>query len=68
MKTLDKNIKYSVIKLNNGMFRPQREYGERTMYPAFDSLRDANIFMEYMTDDYKPGIVGNVRIINESEA
>lgn len=63
--TKDPNIKYSIVHLQNGLFRPQREYGNRMMFPAFDTVRDAIMFMRYTESDFIPGIVGNVRIIEE---
>jgi hypothetical protein len=63
--TVDKNIKYSVVKRKNGYYQPQKEYGHKMLYPAFDSLRDAHIFMRYTRKDYITGIVGNVQIIEQ---
>lgn len=64
--TKDPNIRYSIVKLHNGMYRPQKEYGDRAMYPAFNTLRDAIIFMEHLDGDFVAGIVGNVQIVEES--
>jgi len=60
-----KGIKYSVIELVNGLYQPQREYGNKMLYPAFDSLRDAHIFMRYTVKNYQTGVVGNVQIIKQ---
>lgn len=65
--TKDPNIKYSIVELSNGMYRPQREHGDKMMFPAFNTLRDAIIFMEYSESDFKPGIVGNVQVIKEAK-
>ena len=56
-------MKYSIIELKNGLFRPQREYGDRMLYPAFETLHDAILFMKYTVDDFEPGIVGKMQII-----
>ena len=66
MKTsVASHIKYSIVERKDGMYQPQREYGDMMLFPAFDSLRDAITFMEYQADDFVSGIVGNVQIIKE---
>ena len=57
-----KGIKYSIIESEQG-YQPQKEYGDKELYPMFDTLRDAIIFMQYMEPEFKIGIVGNTQII-----
>lgn len=61
----DEIIKYSITHLDNGMYQAQREYGNKELYPAFDTLRDCIIFMEHITDDFKAGVIGNTQHIDE---
>lgn len=63
--TVPKGIKFTIIKRLNGMYEPQKEYGNRTLYPSFNTLRDAMIFMDYMEPKFKRGICGNVQVIEE---
>lgn len=66
MKTVvQSHIKYSIIELKNGMFQPQREYGDMMLFPAFDSLRDALIYLRAVASDCETGIVGNTQIIRQ---
>ena len=54
--------KYTIVKRLDGLFQPQQNTGKKWLFPAFDSLRDAHIYMEAVRRDYKAGIVGNVSI------
>ena len=61
--TVAESIKYSIVKRKDGMYQPQREYGDMALYPAFNTLRDAKIFMEHIADDFESGITGNVQVV-----
>jgi hypothetical protein len=65
MQKTDNHIKYTVIERKDGMFQAQKEYGNKMLYPAFDTLRDLNIFMDAIESDYITGIVGNVQIVKQ---
>lgn len=63
------NTKYTIVeKLKPGhptgdsFFQPQQNTGKRWLFPAFDTLRDAHIYMRLARKDYTSGIVGNVSI------
>lgn len=65
--TIRDEAKFTFVELKNGMFRPQKEFAEKTMYPAFNTFRDARIFLEYMEPEFRPGICGNFRVVKEGE-
>jgi hypothetical protein len=54
--------KYKIIERPDGLFQPLQNKGGKWLFPVFESLHDAHIYMEAVRSDYKTGIVGNVSI------
>jgi hypothetical protein len=42
---------YTIVEVPYSRWRPQREYGDKELFPAFDTLSDAIIFLEYTCED-----------------
>lgn len=60
--TIVERLKSNQHPEGGSVFQPQQNTGKRWLFPAFDTLRDAHIYMGAIRKDYKTGIVGNVSI------